>query len=127
MNVAATDTVEMICISCPIGCRLSITRRGEAIAVSGHQCPRGEAYAVAEVRAPRRIVTATVATTSAFMPRLPVRTTDALPLQHVPELLDMTYWLIVDAPVAPGQILIRDILGTGIHLVASRALPVPRT
>ncbi|HUX13723.1 MAG TPA: DUF1667 domain-containing protein, partial [Spirochaetia bacterium] len=95
MSVAATDTVEMICISCPIGCRLSITRHGEVIVVRGHQCPRGEAYGVAEVRAPRRIVTATVATTSALMPRLPVRTTDALPLQHVPELLDMAYRLVV--------------------------------
>ena len=121
------DTVEMICISCPIGCRLSITRSGEAVAVSGHQCARGEAYGVAEVRAPRRIVTATVATSSPSMPRLPVRTTDALPLQQVPELLDMAYRLVVTPPVTKGQIVIRDILGTGIDLVASRGLGEPRT
>ncbi|WP_455382360.1 DUF1667 domain-containing protein [Salinispira pacifica] len=122
MGAAATETVEMICISCPIGCRLSITRRGEAVAVSGHQCPRGEAYGVSEVRDPRRIVTATVATTSPSMPRLPVRTTDALPLKRVPELLDMAYRLLVAPPVTRGQILIRDVLGTGIDLVASRTL-----
>ena len=57
---------EMVCIACPIGCRLSVERaEGDAVSVAGNRCPKGEVYAREELLAPRRTVTAVVRTGSA--------------------------------------------------------------
>ena len=122
----ANPTVrEMVCISCPIGCRLTVTLDGETVSVAGNQCPRGEVYGTEEMLSPRRVVTATVATDSAVIPRLAVRTTGALPKEHIDELLNHAYKLVVALPVKRGQIIVRDFHGTGIDLVASRDLKAP--
>lgn len=122
----STRTVRnMICISCPIGCRLTVTMEGETVTVSGNQCSRGKVYGTEEMLAPRRVVTATVATDSEAIPRLPVRTTGALPKEYIDDLLNSAYRLVVPLPVKRGQIIIRDFHGTNIDLIASRDLSVP--
>lgn len=120
MGAASAKSREMVCISCPIGCRLTVSLEGDAVRVSGNQCPRGEVYGTEEMLAPRRVVTATVATDSAVVPRLPVRTTGPLPKEHIDELLNHAYKMTVALPVKRGQIIIGDVMGTGIDLVASR-------
>lgn len=51
---------EMICITCPLGCHLSIQRLSETeISVTGNRCSRGEAYAKEELLFPKRVVTST--------------------------------------------------------------------
>lgn len=51
---------EMTCIVCPIGCSLVVeAEEKEEPRVTGNRCPRGAAYAVEELRAPKRMVTAT--------------------------------------------------------------------
>lgn len=116
---------EMVCISCPIGCRLTVTLDGETVSVGGNKCQRGEVYGTEEMLSPRRVITATVATGSASVPRLPVRTTGALPKEYIDELLNRAYRLTVPPPVVRGQVIVHDIRGTGIDLVASRDLASP--
>ena len=48
-----------VCIECPRGCALAVTV-GDGISVEGNFCPKGKAYAEAEVTCPRRIVTSSV-------------------------------------------------------------------
>lgn len=64
---------QFLCICCPTGCRLSAERESESAPwrVTGNRCPRGAAYAEDELADPRRVVTATVASDSAAMPRIP--------------------------------------------------------
>ena len=50
---------ELICIVCPKGCHLTVDE-SNGYAVSGHSCPRGEAYGKAELISPTRTVTSTV-------------------------------------------------------------------
>ena len=48
---------KLICISCPIGCRLTAVREegsGEW-SVSGNRCPRGRVYAQNELTDPHRL------------------------------------------------------------------------
>ncbi|HEY9053887.1 MAG TPA: DUF1667 domain-containing protein, partial [Rectinemataceae bacterium] len=53
---------EMICITCPLGCHLSIERTSPGeISVTGNRCSRGEAYAREELLSPKRMVTTTCA------------------------------------------------------------------
>ena len=122
-----TKEREMICISCPIGCRLTLyTDENDELVVKGNKCPRGKEYATEEFFAPKRIVTATARTTSKEFPRVPVRTTAALPKEHIDELLSEIYKLDVAVPVKRGQVILENFADTGVDLVASLSVQAGR-
>lgn len=114
---------EMICISCPIGCRLTAEWENEEdIIITGNKCNRGEIYGREEILAPKRVVTATVAVDSAQMARMPVKTDSALLKEHIEPLLQELYRLRLTAPVRCGDVLIDDVAGTGVKVVATRSV-----
>ena len=122
---------EMICITCPMGCHLSIERPSDnEIVVSGNRCPRGEKYAREELLSPKRVVTATCRASVAVAPeldfsrprRVPLRTNAAFPKERVPELLALIYALELRLPVQRGQVAIADALGTGIDVLVARTM-----
>lgn len=114
----------LTCITCPIGCELSVERAGGELVVGGNKCARGAAYAREELLAPKRVVTATARLRGGpgGLRRLPVRSAAPFPKERVAELLAAIYALEVEVPVAAGQVLIADALGTGIDLLAARTL-----
>ena len=113
---------EMVCISCPLGCRLTVRWDGEAVRVEGNQCAKGEQYAREEILAPKRVVTATVRIRAGRTVRLPVKTSAPLPKEEIPGLLDRIYTWELEPPILLGQKLIEDIAGTGVDLVATRSV-----
>lgn len=118
---------ELICITCPLGCHLSIDRgSGNTLAVSGNRCPRGVRYAEEELLDPKRVVSATAriagVTMAGSIARLPVRTTGPYPKAGVPDALKAIYALSVKLPVKRGQILIQDLGGQGVDVIATRSL-----
>ena len=115
---------DMICITCPIGCHLSIERLSDDdIAVTGNRCARGEQYAREEMLSPRRVVTATCKIAGLSGPRrVPLRTKAAFPKERIPELLKLIYGLELRLPVQRGQVAIADALGTGIDVIVTRAM-----
>ena len=52
--------IEVTCIECPMGCTMTVTEDNGVFTVEGNNCPRGEAYAKAEVTCPRRVLTTTI-------------------------------------------------------------------
>jgi CxxC motif-containing protein len=115
---------ELVCIACPVGCRLQVLQEGSGeIRVSGNQCEKGDTYGREELLAPRRVVTATVRLAGSALRRLPVKTHLPLPREHIGALLAEASRLEVSAPVARGQVLLSDFLGTGVDLVATRTVP----
>ena len=114
---------ELICISCPMGCRLTVKLEGnEVISVTGNTCPRGEEYARKECTNPERILTSTVKINGAVHRVLPVITDREIPLGKLFEAMEAIRKVEVDAPVKEGDILIEDILGTGANVIASRSM-----
>jgi CxxC motif-containing protein len=112
---------DMICIVCPRGCRLSV---GEAPLhpVEGNACPRGAAYALEEIREPRRTVTATCPSLSDSPRRIPVKTTGGILRERIPALMEILVRTRVSLPVRSGDILIENWEGTGVSVVATRTL-----
>ena len=114
---------KLICISCPIGCDLTVTGEENddtsAVKVEGNKCPRGIDYALAEITAPARIVTATVAVDSPDNPRLPVKTAAPFPKEDIPRLLDMLYGIVISDPVQRGDVILVNPLDTHIDVVAT--------
>jgi CxxC motif-containing protein len=115
---------DLVCIACPVGCRLTVRAEDGEIRVSGNQCSKGETYGREEVLAPRRVVTTTVRLTGSGLRRLPVKTSQPLPREHIQALLAEAHRLELAPPVRLGQVLLADFLATGVDLVATRTVGV---
>jgi CxxC motif-containing protein len=115
------ESVKMICITCPKGCSLDVTREGQTIVkIKGNGCKRGETYAKAELSDPRRMVASTVKIGGAIHPQLPVATSAPFPKPRIKELLFELRKVELQAPVKMGDVLLKDVLGTGVDVIASR-------
>lgn len=112
-------TTEMICIRCPMGCHLRVTKAGESCSVEGNTCPRGREYGIQEVTCPTRVVTSSVRVQNGRRPVCSVKTAQAVPKARIADVLAAIRTLNIDAPVAIGQVVCRDIAGTGVDLVAT--------
>jgi len=111
---------ELICISCPIGCHLTIGKNPDgSLKVTGNQCPKGENYAAEEMNAPKRIVTATVSAAGNRHIRIPVRTDKPLPVEQIQLILDELYKMKLQAPVRRGDLVIENFLDTDVNVVTS--------
>ena len=111
---------ELVCIVCPRGCHMKVD---ENLNVTGNFCPRGEAYARAELTHPTRVVTSTVRLTGGAYRRCPVKTSAPVPKERIPTLMEALNGIEAAAPVAVGDVLVPDILGTGADLVVTREIP----
>ncbi|HQY91409.1 DUF1667 domain-containing protein [Caldilinea sp.] len=116
-------TEHYLCIGCPMGCRLEVDEDIEShaiVEVRGFSCRRGREYALQEHTDPRRIVTTTVAIDQARWRRLPVRSEIAAPKGKGIAICRALRSVRVSAPVAMGDIIVSDILGTGVNIIAAR-------
>ena len=112
---------DYICISCPIGCRLTLEDTGGIITVSGNKCPRGDVYAREEFLSPKRIVTATckIGTTGR---RLPVKTDKPVLKDDINGLLNAIYNFTAVLPVKCGDCLIENYNNSGINVISAKTV-----
>ena len=111
--------MKMICINCPKGCELDVERAADGtITVTGHTCPRGEAYGRAELENPTRMVTGLVRVAGMRKP-LPVKTKCPVPKGKISDVLFAMHQATVQLPVKIGDVIVADVAGTGIDLVAT--------
>ena len=120
----AEETSNLICITCPMGCALSVTHEGKTVlSVEGNQCKWGKDYAAQELSDPRRMVTTTVRVRGGLHPLLPVYTAAPIPKPLIFELLNVLREMELQSPVHAGDIVLANALGTGVNVRASRAMP----
>ncbi len=114
----------MVCIACPLGCRLTAEwdGDGETVRISGNKCLRGEEYGVEEVLSPRRVVTATVAAAEPASVRVPVKTNRPLPKGLIDSLLDDLYRLRIELPAKRGDAIVSDYRASGVDVVVTRSI-----
>ncbi|MEA5027189.1 MAG: DUF1667 domain-containing protein [Erysipelotrichaceae bacterium] len=111
---------EMVCIVCPMGCRLKIEiTDGKPAAITGNSCPRGYAYAMKEYTAPERVLTTTVKVHGGIHPLVSVKSAQPLPKSRLFEAMDIINQLVVEAPVSLHDVLISNILNTGVDIIAT--------
>lgn len=115
-----TFTEKLICTTCPKGCTLEVTCDGQTVVSILNGCKRGHEYAKQEVSDPRRMVASSVRIHGALHPLMPVYTSAPFPKMRIPELLRVLRKVEVSAPVKLDQIIIENVLNTGISIKASR-------
>ncbi|CEM61750.1 DUF1667 domain-containing protein [Treponema phagedenis] len=113
---------EFICVSCPIGCRLTVTEKNGEYIVTGNSCKRGLEYGLQEMTDPRRNISSTVRISNSKIPMLPVKTAAPIPKGKIFEVMTEINKTSVSAPVTMGDVIIQNVLGTGIDIVASRSI-----
>ena len=110
--------MKMICINCPKGCEMDVSVEGDNVSVTGHTCPRGEAYAKSEVTNPTRMVTGLVRVAGMRKP-LPVKTKTAIPKGKIDATLFALHQATVQLPVKIGDVVIPNVADTGVDVVAT--------
>jgi CxxC motif-containing protein len=110
---------DLICIMCPNGCHLHVDKD---LNVTGNKCPRGVAYAQQEVTHPTRVVTSTVRINSKELRVCPVKTKDPIPKEKIFDIMAAIDQVHLKTPVHIGDVIIHDVCGTGIDVVATREI-----
>ncbi len=109
------ETREMICIMCPMGCNLKVTKDGNKIEVTGNNCMRGVNFAKEELTAPKRIVTTSVKTSKGVKA---CKTNGGVPKDKIFDVVKEIEKLHLKS-VKFGDVIIKDVLGTGVDVVVT--------
>lgn len=124
----------LTCIVCPMGCQLEVTLPEDyseenkrtfdssLFKVTGNTCKRGDSYARKELTTPERTLTCTVAVANGKRALVSAKTNGEVPKEKLLDCMQLVRRLTVNAPVAQGQILAKDILQTGIDLIACESV-----
>ena len=140
----------LTCVICPNGCELEVAWEcvtaegtnancvaeagtpenisGETcnITVAGNKCPRGVEYAEQEIKNPMRTIASSVNLEGGAMPLVSVRVTGPIPKAKIMDVMDVIRKTTVSAPVKIGDVVIADVLGLGVDVVATRNVDVKK-
>jgi len=118
-------TKEVICILCPLGCRMETQIEGQEVTkVEGNRCKKGMKHAEQEVFFPGRVLTTTMNTDIREIPLLPVRSNQEIPKDQLMACMGEISKQHISGSVNLGQPVINDILGLGVDIVACRTIPL---
>ena len=112
---------ELICVSCPIGCAITVELddNGEVLSVTGNTCKRGDSYARQECTHPERMLTSTVKVEGGRLPVVPVKSSLPEPKEMLFDCMKEINKITVKAPVHIGDVVLSNILDTGVDIVAT--------
>lgn len=120
----ASEQTELICIGCPMGCLMTAVKNNGELSVQGNTCPRGAEYAKKELTNPCRTITSSVPVKNGETARVSVKTRGEVPKEKIMECMKEIRTLLAEAPVEIGDIICTDLAGTGVDLVATKAVAV---
>lgn len=117
----SVETKQLNCISCPMGCLLTVeVTDGKVTRVTGNTCPRGEVYARQELTDPQRMLTSTIRIEGGSLPLLPVVSKTTLPKGRILDCAVALRGVTVMTPVKAGDVVAANLLGLGVDILASR-------
>ncbi len=117
------NIIEKKCKVCPVGCNLKIIQNNtnpSTYTVEGNSCNRGKEFGIKEVLEPSRVLTSRVLLKNGPMSRLPVKTNGVISENLVDKCMEIIKITEISAPVEKGQIIIENILDTGVDVIAAR-------
>lgn len=114
----------LTCIVCPIGCSIRVyIEDGKVKSAEGHNCRRGLEYVKYEVSNPTRILTTTVRVEGGHIPMVSVKTAQPIPKGMIFNCMKVINQVKLKAPVNIGDTVVKNILNTGVDVVATKNIP----
>jgi CxxC motif-containing protein len=115
-------TDRLTCLLCPIGCELEVEIDGGDLRVRGHQCDKGIDFASEEVLRPKRNLATSVPLKGTVDRMVSIRLSDRVSREMIFPILAEIAMLRPSAPVRRGDVLIADVCGTGVDVIATRTM-----
>ena len=118
------EKLSLTCIICPMGCSMEVevetnaSGQKKVLSVKDNGCKRGEQYAAKELQNPTRTLTTTIKVEGGALPLVPVKTAGEVPKASLLQCMEVVRRASCKAPVKRGDVLIYDLLGTGVNVVA---------
>lgn len=113
----------LICIGCPMGCPLTVEMEdGKINKITGQTCKRGEDYGFKEVTNPRRTVTSILPVSNGEIDMVSVKTKTDIPKDKIKECMLALKNLKIEAPVSIGDVIIANVCGTNVPIVATKSV-----
>ena len=111
-----TKARRFTCIICPTCCELET----DGSDVNGARCPKGEAFALQEMVMPLRVITTTMRCETAEGVRMiPVKTTSAVPMERIFEIMKAIKALRLSEVPPYGSLVTVDTLEEPVELVVT--------
>lgn len=113
---------KLTCIGCPLGCSISVSLsdNGEVSEITGNTCKKGEKYARKEVTNPSRVVTSIVKINNGDVNMVSVKTAEDIPKGKIFDCMEALKKVTVTAPVQIGEVIIKNVCGTGVDVIATK-------
>jgi len=117
------ETREVICILCPVGCRITVEiEDGEISKIENAGCKRGRDYAEQEIKSPVRDFFTTVRVKDGKIPVVSVRSTAPIPKRMLMRCASELARIVVPAPVRIGDVIVKNIMNLGVDIVATKSV-----
>ena len=112
---------EIVCVVCPTSCLVHAEWDEEQlIKIDRAQCKLAWDYIADEIFDPKRTVTTTLPVDGGSVPLVSVKTASPVPKDLVLDVMDHLAEVVAKPPIEVGDVIVPDVLGTGIDIVATR-------
>ncbi|OYT54918.1 MAG: NAD(FAD)-dependent dehydrogenase [Candidatus Altiarchaeales archaeon ex4484_2] len=112
---------KLVCIVCPNSCEMEVHLDGDEIkSIQGNLCPRGIDYVRKELLSPERNIASTIEVSGGVIPLVSVKSAKEIPRERIMDVMDALAGVRVKAPVKAGDILVENVAGTGVEIVATK-------
>ena len=112
----------IICIICPVSCPVDVewTKEGGVTSIKNHLCKLAGPYVESELFDPKRLLTTSIPVDGGNWPLVSVKSVPPIPKDLMLAAMDEITGVRVKAPIKVGDVLMKNLLGTGSDLVATR-------
>lgn len=110
------------CERCTMRCKLDVEySNGEAV-VQGNLCNKGKEFGETEIIKPKRSMYFKIPVTGGYFKEVFIKTDGEIPRELWDETYEIIYSLDLCAPIEFGEIIIENILGTGVNIISDRKI-----
>ncbi|WP_373482634.1 DUF1667 domain-containing protein [Acetobacterium sp.] len=123
-NESDKTEIKVCCTTCPKECIITVhLEQGMLISVEGEGCKRGKKFAQKEITTPERTLTSTVMVECGNKAcLLPVKTAAPIPKKDIALAMAAIRTIKLTGPCLMGDVIIPNICGTGVNVVACRSI-----
>lgn len=101
---------ELVCITCPNSCRMTVELKEGKWTATGNRCPRGQKFAEDEMTCPKRTFSTTVKTAWKDIPVIPVRVSKEVPKEKIFDIMEVINHTTVRQSIGREEVLIPNVL-----------------
>ena len=118
-------TVLIPCRCCPFGCQIEVTSEAGVIyQIEGNNCLKGDRYGEQESGNQYRILTFSIRVRNGKYANVQAITSKAFEVSLRNKVVSYLKEIEVEAPIYKGDILVSNLLGTDVCLLANTDLPM---